>query len=253
MYAEERQVFILGVARREGRVDAGMLAEQLNVSAETIRRDLTALERQGVLRRTHGGAIPIQRLGFDPMLMTRASTMVEEKARIGKAAAEYLPAEGSILIDGGSTTAALAEVIPGDRLLTVLTGALPTALSLATRDNLTVLMPGGTIRPRSMCLVGPWAQRELGDVCVDTAFIGTNGLSVERGLTTSDQSEAVTKQAMIKAARRVVLLCDHSKIGADDFYRFAGLSEVDVLITDSGLDPDLAEDLRAAVPTVILT
>lgn len=253
MYAEERQVFILGLARREGRVDAGMLAEQLNVSAETIRRDLTALERQGVLRRTHGGAIPIQRLGFDPVLVTRASTMVEEKTRIGSAAVNYLPAEGSILIDGGSTTAALAGSIPEDRSLTVLTGALPTAVSLAGKANLTVLMPGGALRPRSMCLVGPWAARDLGEVCVDTAFIGTNGLSLERGLTTSDQSEAVTKQAMIKAARRVVLLCDHSKIGADDFFRFASLSEVDVLITDSGLDPDLAEDLKTAVPVVILT
>jgi DeoR family transcriptional regulator, fructose operon transcriptional repressor len=253
VYAEERQLFILELARREGRVDAGVLAEQLSVSAETIRRDLSALERQGVLRRTHGGAIPLQRLGFDPVLMTRASSMVEEKTRIGEAAVAYLPAEGSILIDGGSTTATLAESIPGDRPLTVLTGALPTALTLAGKDNLTVLMPGGAIRRRSLCLVGPWADRDLSEVCVDTAFIGTNGLSVERGLTTSDQAEAVTKQAMIKAARRVILLCDHSKIGADDFYRFASLSQVDVLITDSGLDPDLAEDLRAVVPTLILT
>lgn len=253
MYAEERQLFILELARREGRVDAGMLAEQLSVSAETIRRDLSALERQGALRRTHGGAIPIQRLGFDPVLVTRASARVEEKTRIGQAAVTYLPAEGSILIDGGSTTAALAESIPGDRPLTVLTVALPIALALAGKDNLTVLMPGGAIRRRSLCLVGPWAERDLSEVCVDTVFIGTNGLSVERGLTTSDQSEAVTKQAMIKAARRVVLLCDHSKVGADDFYRFASLSQVDVLITDSGLDPDLAEDLRAAVPTLVLT
>lgn len=230
-----------------------MLAEQLNVSAETIRRDLTALERQGVLRRTHGGAIPIQRLGFDPALITRSSAMVEEKMRIGEAAVSYLPAEGSILIDGGSTTIALAESIPADRSLTVLTIALPTGLSLAAKPNLTVLMPGGAIRARSMCMVGPWAVRDLADVRVDTAFIGTNGLSIERGLSTSDQAEAVTKQAMIKAARRVVVLADHSKIGADDFYRFAALSDIDVLITDTGLDPDLAEDLRATVPSLILT
>lgn len=253
MYAEERQLYIVELARREGRVDATGLADQLSVSGETIRRDLTALERQGLLRRTHGGAIPIQRLGFDPMLMTRASTMVEEKTRIGQAAVNYLPAEGSILIDGGSTTAALAEAMPTDRPLTVLTGALPTALSLAGKESLTVLMPGGMVRPRSLCQVGPWAERDLAEVCVDTAFIGTNGLSLERGLTTSDQAEAVTKKAMINSARRVVLLCDHSKVGVDDFFRFANLSDVDVLITDSGLDPDLAGDLKVAVPTVILT
>lgn len=233
-------------------MDAGALAEQLKVSAETIRRDLTVLERQGLLRRTHGGAIPLQRLGFDPVLVTRASTMVDEKARIGKAAVGYLPAEGSILIDAGTTTAALAESIPSDRCLTVLTGALPTALTLAGQDNLTVLMPGGAIRARSLCAVGPWAVRDLSEVCVDTAFMGTNGLSIERGLTTSDQSEAVTKRAMISAARRVVVLCDHSKIGADDFFRFASLSDVDVLITDADLDADLAEDLSTAVPSLIL-
>jgi DeoR family transcriptional regulator, fructose operon transcriptional repressor len=252
VYAEERQLYIIDLARREGRVDAGVLAEQLNVSAETIRRDLTVLEHRGVLRRTHGGAIPLQRLGFDPVLVARAKTMVEEKARIGAAAAEYLPEEGSILIDAGTTTAALADAIPAARSLMVLTGALPTALSLAGKDNLTVLMLGGSVRPGSMCSVGPWAVRDLGDVSVDTAFVGTNGLSVERGLTTSDQAEAVTKRAMIEAARRVIVLCDHSKIGADDFFRFGAVSDVDVVITDSGVDADLAEDLRAAVPSLVL-
>lgn len=252
MYAEERQLYIIDLARRDGRVDAAALAEQLKVSAETIRRDLTVLEHQGVLRRTHGGAIPLQRLGFDPVLMTRASVMVEEKARIGKAAAAYLPEEGSILIDAGTTTAALADSIPADRALMVLTGALPTALSLAGKENLTVLMLGGSVRARSMCSVGPWAVRDLSDVSVDTAFMGTNGLSAERGLTTSDQSEAVTKRAMIEAARRVIVLCDHSKIGADDFFRFGALSDVDVVITDSGLDTDLAEELRAVVPSLVL-
>lgn len=252
MYAEERQAHILDLAGREGRVDAAALAEELRVSTETIRRDLTVLERQGLLRRTHGGAIPLRRLGFDPVLTTRVSAMVEEKARIGQAAARYLPAEGSIMIDAGSTTAVLADAIPPDRLLTVLTNGLPIALALAGKDNVTVLMPGGAIRGRSLSSVGPWAVRDLGEVCVDVAFMGTNGLSIERGLTTTDQSEAVTKRAMIGSARRVILLCDHSKIGADDFFHVADMSAVDVVITDSGLDADLAEDLRAAVPALVL-
>lgn len=252
MYAEERQLYILDLARREGRVDAGPLAEELKVSTETIRRDLSVLERQGFLRRTHGGAIPLERMGFDPVLMTRASTMVDVKARIGKAAVDYLPQEGSIIIDGGTTTAVLAESIPADRPLTVLTDALPIAFSLTGKEHLTVLMPGGIIRTRSMCSVGPWAVRNLGEVSVDVAFMGTNGLSIERGLTTSDQSEAVTKRAMIESARRVVLLCDHSKVGVDDFFRFADLADVDVLITDTALNTDLAEDLRGAVSSLIL-
>jgi DeoR family fructose operon transcriptional repressor len=252
MYAEERQAHILGLARVKGRVDATALAEELKVSTETIRRDLTVLERQGLLRRTHGGAIPLRRLGFDPLLNTRSSAMVAEKVRIAEAAAACLPGEGSILIDAGSTTAALADCMPADRPLTVLTNGLPTALSLASKPNLTVFVPGGTIRSRSLSVVGPWAGRDLAEVCVDIAFMGTNGLSIERGLTTTDQSEAVTKRAMIASARRVIVLCDHSKIGADDFFHVAHLSEIDVLITDSGLDADLAEDLRAAVPSLIL-
>jgi DeoR family fructose operon transcriptional repressor len=252
VYAEERQQHIVELARRDGRVDAAALADHLKVSTETIRRDLTVLERQGQLRRTHGGAIPLRRLGFDPVLVTRSSVMVAEKARIAKAAAAYLPDEGSILIDAGSTTAALAECMPAGRPLTVLTNGLPIAQALAANANLTVLMPGGTIRDRSLSLVGPWSLRDLGEICVDIAFIGTNGLSVERGLTTIDQNEAMTKRAMIAAGRRVVVLVDHSKIGADDFYHFASLADVDVVITDTGLDADLAEDLRAAVPTLVL-
>jgi DeoR family fructose operon transcriptional repressor len=113
-------------------------------------------------------------------------------------------------------------------------------------------MPGGAIRSRSLSSVGPWAVRDLADIRADIAFMGTNGLSIERGLTTTDQSEAVTKKAMIAAARRVILLCDHSKIGVDDFFQFADLADVDVVVTDSGLNADLADDLRAAVPSLVL-
>jgi len=252
VYAEERQLYIAELARKEGRVDAAALAERLKVSTETIRRDLTILERRGLVRRTHGGAIPVQRLGFDPALGMRTSVMVEEKERIGKAAVDYLPAEGSILLDAGTTTAALAEHIPGDRRLTVLTNSPPIALSLVNRPDVSLFMLGGALRPRSLSIVGPWANRSLADVCVDVAFLGTNGLSVERGLTTTDQTEAMTKQAMISAARQVVVLCDHSKIGVDDFFHVAPLADVDVVITDDGLDADLADDLRKVVPRLVL-
>lgn len=252
MYAEERQLRILELAQRDGRVDAGMLAEELRVSTETIRRDLTVLERQGQIRRTHGGAIPLQRLGFDPVLTTRASTMVAEKVRIGQVAASYLPSEGSVLLDSGSTTGALAECMPDDRKLTVLTNGLHIAVKLAAKPNLTVFMLGGLIRGRSMSAVGPWSVRDLAEVRVDVAFLGTNGLTIEHGLTTTDQGEAVTKRAVIASARRVIVLCDHSKIGADDFFHFANLNDIDVVITDDGVDGELAEDLRGAVGTLAL-
>src|SRR5919198_4679556 len=139
MYAEERQREILRRARESGRVDVVRLAEDLAVTSETIRRDLTVLERAGVLRRVHGGAIPVERLGFEPALADRDAVMTAEKDRIAKAALAEVPEEGSILLDAGTTTARLAEILPVDRQLTILTNALPTALSLATRANFTVL------------------------------------------------------------------------------------------------------------------
>src|SRR5690348_18361318 len=129
MYAEERQQEIVRRARAEGRVDVVALAETFGVTAETIRRDLTVLERSGVLRRVHGGAIPVERLGFEPALAARDAVLQAEKDRIAKAALAELPEEGSIVLDAGSTTARLAEMLPVDRTLTVLTNGLPIALS----------------------------------------------------------------------------------------------------------------------------
>src|SRR5436190_22785665 len=140
MYPEERQQEILQRARAEGRVDVVALAEDLQVTTETIRRDLTVLERAGVLRRVHGGAIPVERLGFEPALATRDAVMTAEKERIAKAAVEELPDDGSIIIDAGSTTGRLVQVLPGDRELTVIVNSPPLATVLATRSNLSVIM-----------------------------------------------------------------------------------------------------------------
>src|SRR5687767_11495571 len=119
MYAEERQQEILRLARVEGRVDVATLSDQLNVTAETIRRDLTTLERAGVLRRVHGGAIPVERIGFEPAVATREAVLTVEKERIAKAALAELPDDGAIILDAGTTTARLAQALPVDRELTV--------------------------------------------------------------------------------------------------------------------------------------
>ena len=251
MYAEERQQLIVDRARSVGRVDGAELAAELEVTAETIRRDLSILERQGLLRRVHGGAIPVERLGFEPGLATRDAVMTTEKDRIAKAALAELPDEGSILLDAGTTTARLAELLPPDRQLTVLTNALPTALSLAPRANITVLVVGGRVRGRTLAAVDLWALDALGQSYVDVAFVATNGLSIERGLTTPDQAEAAVKKAMIRAARRAVLLADHTKVGCDHLARFGELSEIDTFITDSGLDERTAAEIESHGPRVV--
>lgn len=251
MYAEERQQVILERARAQGRVDVTALADQFAVTTETVRRDLTILERHGVLRRVHGGAIPVERLGFEPALATREAVMTAEKTRIAKAAVAELPDEGSILLDAGTTTARLADELPNDRELTVVTHSVNIALSLSTRPNLTVMLVGGRLRSRTLATVDAWAIQALRDTFVDVAFIATNGVSPERGLTTPDSAEAMIKRAAIASSRRCVLLADHTKVGNDYFTRFADLKDIDTFITDTGLDQDTANEIAAAGPRVV--
>jgi DeoR family fructose operon transcriptional repressor len=251
MYAEERQQEIVQLARGDGRVDVTALAEGFKVTAETIRRDLTTLERAGVLRRVHGGAIPVERIGFEPALATRDAVLITEKERIAKAALAEVPEEGAIILDAGTTTARLAHALPVDRELTVVVNSPAIATALGTRANLNVLLLGGRLRGRTLATVDDWALRPLADLYVDVAFLGTNGCSVERGLTTPDPAEAAVKRAMIAAARRSVLLADHTKIGNDYLARFGVLSDLDLLITDTGLNDDLVEDVEAAGVRVV--
>ncbi|WP_216216662.1 DeoR/GlpR family DNA-binding transcription regulator [Amycolatopsis aidingensis] len=251
MYAEERQQVILERARANGRVDVTALADEFTVTTETIRRDLTILERHGVLRRVHGGAIPVERLGFEPALATREGVMMTEKVRIAKAALAELPAEGSILLDAGSTTARLADELPNDRELTVVTHSVNIALSLAARPNLTLMLVGGRLRSRTLATVDAWALQALDATFVDVAFIATNGISAERGLTTPDAAEAMIKRAAIASSRRCVLLADHTKVGNDCFTRFAELKDIDTFITDSDVDPATLEEIANAGPRTI--
>ncbi|GAA4232221.1 DeoR family fructose operon transcriptional repressor [Streptosporangium album] len=251
MYAEERQQEILLRARAVGRVDVVTLAEEFDVTTETVRRDLTALERAGVVRRVHGGAIPVERLGFEPALATRDEVMTEEKERIAKAALGELPEDGAIIIDAGSTTARLVQALPVDRELTVIVNSPPLATTLATRPNLTVIMLGGRVRGRTLATVDDWALRPLADIHVDVAFMAANGCSVAKGLTTPDPAEAAIKRAMINAAERSVLLADHAKFTSTYLARFASVAEIDVVISDTGLDAGLAAELASAGPEVI--
>jgi DeoR family fructose operon transcriptional repressor len=253
MYAEERQQAILLKARTLGRVDVVGLAEELAVTTETIRRDLTVLERAGVVRRVHGGAIPVERLGFEPAVAARDAVMTAEKERIAKAALAELPEEGSVIIDAGTTTGRLVEALPSDRELTVVVNSPPLAATLASRPNLTVLMLGGRVRGRTLAAVDAWALAPLEQLYVDVAFMATNGISTARGLTTPDLAEAAVKRAMIGAARRTVLLADHTKFGNDCLARFGSVDDVDVLITDAGLDDETVAEFEQAGLRVVST
>ncbi|MFG3253389.1 DeoR/GlpR family DNA-binding transcription regulator [Streptomyces sp. NPDC048172] len=250
-YAAERQQTLLRIVREDGRLDAAETAERLGVSAETIRRDLVLLERQGLLRRQHGGAVPAESLSLEPPTAERTGYQ-REKRRIAQAALEHVPTAGTVLIDAGSTTACLAEMFPGDRELTVFTNTLPVALALVGRPQLDVHTLGGRVRARTLAEVDHWAMRTLSEIRVDVAFLGTNAISVERGLSTPDTSEAAIKRLMFSAARRRILLADHHKVGRERLYQYAQLADVDLLVTDTGLsDEDAARLTDAGIQEIL--
>ncbi|UQX04420.1 DeoR/GlpR family DNA-binding transcription regulator [Streptomyces sp. RerS4] len=246
MYAPERQHRMVQLAQERGRVDVPSLAEEFGVTQETVRRDLSALERAGLLRRVHGGALPAGGFRLEPGLAERDSTAAADKDRIARAALALLPERGSVLLDAGTTVARLAALLPLDSTLTVVTNALPVAARLAEHPTLNLHIVGGRLRHRTQAAVDAWALRDLAELEPDVAVIATNGFSTQTGLTTPDLAEAAVKRAMVSCARRVILVADSSKYGVRHFARFAALSQVDVLITDTGLTDDQATEIATA-------
>ncbi|QSB22774.1 DeoR/GlpR family DNA-binding transcription regulator [Curtobacterium sp. 24E2] len=250
MYAPERHQRIVEQARAQGRVDVKDLAELLEVTPETIRRDLTSLERRGLVRRAHGGAIPVERITIHPGVGDRGGINQAEKMVIAEAALEELPENGSVMIDAGTSTICLAEMLPTDRGLTVVTHSLPVAMAVAmavaNRPGIDLHLLGGNIRSDSLAGVGTWTHQLIGMVSVDVAFVSINGITPERGLTTHNMAEAAVKSAMIKSARRSILLADHTKFGREEFGRVAPLAAIDTIITDPAVNLDLVREVEAA-------
>lgn len=246
LYAAQRHDRIVATARAAGRVEVTGLAELLGVTPETVRRDLTSLERRGLVRRVHGGALPVTQTEAEPTVVERLGRRTAEKERIAARALEELPAQGVILLDGGTTTLALARILPSLPGLSVVTNSVAIAATLTDREDLEVHMLGGRIRERTGAAVGSWAARALAEVSVDVAFLGANGFTVDRGFTTPDETEADVKRAMVASARRSVLLSDSSKAGQVQFQRFAQPHQIELLITDSDLDDETADAFEEA-------
>ena len=246
MYAEERQQAIAGLVSQRGRLSVVELAEEYDVTTETVRRDLSVLERAGLVRRVHGGAVPAQALTvLETAVGDRDQAQGAQKDRIARAALRFLPENGgSLLLDAGTTTARLAGRLPHDQQLTVFTNAVPVAGRLAGLANVDLHLLPGRVRRTTQAAVGEETVAALGLLRVDVAFVGTNGISAGHGLSTPDSSEAAAKRAMVTSAHRVVVLADSSKIGREHTVRFAALEDVDVLVTDDGISDKDADRLR---------
>ncbi|MDT0442387.1 MULTISPECIES: DeoR/GlpR family DNA-binding transcription regulator [unclassified Streptomyces] len=251
MTAEERQRAIVGAARRSGAVEVTRLARDLGVAKETVRRDLRVLEAHGLLRRTHGGAYPVESAGFETTLELRATRNVPEKRRIAAAAAELVGEAETIFIDEGFTPQLIAESLPRDRPLTVVTASLTVATTLAPTDNWTVLLLGGRVRGATMATVDHWTAKMLSGFVIDLAFIGANGISREHGLTTPDPAVAEVKRQAVQASRRRVFTGIHTKFGASSFCRFADVPDLDVIVASTSLSTAEAHRYSLQGPQVI--
>lgn len=254
MYAEERHEAIATLVRQRGRVSVTDLAQTFEVTSETVRRDLDSLERAGLLRRVHGGAVPVAALTRrERTLRERDGVRVEQKDRIAQAAIGLLPeAGGSVILDAGTTTARAAMRFPVDSRLTVLTNSLTCASTLISLGGIQLEMLGGRVRETTQACVGDRTVREIDTLRADVVFLGANGFSPDGGLTTPDAEEAAVKRALVTAAHRVVLLADSSKFGRDYLVRFAHLTDIDVLVTDDEIDREQLGQLTAAGVEVLL-
>jgi len=237
VYAEERRQAMADLITQRGRLSVNELADAYSVTTETVRRDLSELERAGLVRRVHGGAVPAEALTLlETALVDRDLARAEEKERIAVAALDLLPHPGgSVLVDAGTTTSRLAAHLPSDPKLTVITNAVPIAARLASSSSAELHLLPGRVRLRTQAAVGEDTVAALSLLRVDVLFLGTNGISLHHGLSTPDHSEAAAKRAMVGSANKVVLLADSSKIGREHTVRFAQLSDVDVLVTDAGI------------------
>ncbi|MCV7225765.1 DeoR/GlpR family DNA-binding transcription regulator [Mycolicibacterium komossense] len=245
MYPEERQQAIAALVMSRGRASVTELAETYAVTTETVRRDLAVLDRAGVLRRVHGGAVPVRALHIVESDVTeRESTRTDYKDAIARAAAEFFPISGgSVLFDAGTTTARVAALLPTDRELTVVTNSVPIAARISGMSTVNLQLLGGRVRGLTQASVGEQALRVLDTLRVDIAFIGANGITVEHGLSTPDGEEAAVKRAMVRSAHYVVVVADSSKVGREEFVSFAPIDRVDALVTDSELSADHRAEL----------
>jgi len=252
MLNEERRRSILEMMQRDGRVLVADLAQQFGTSQITIRKDLELLDTQGLIQRTHGGALPIP-IGalLDPTLREKEKLHRKEKLRIAEAAAKLVEEGESVLLDSGTTTTAIARALKEMRKVTVITNATNIASELAG-TNVEVILTGGTLRKNSFSLVGPLAEESLRQLRADILFLGVDGFDTEAGLFTPNLLEAQVNRIMVEIATRTIAVCDSTKFGRRSLCKIVPPSAVNQVITDKNISkPDL-QTLRDAGITITL-
>ncbi|MER6618329.1 DeoR/GlpR family DNA-binding transcription regulator [Streptomyces xantholiticus] len=263
LLAEQRRALILDEVRRRGGVRVNELTRRLNVSDMTVRRDLDALARQGVVEKVHGGAVPVAEAStHEPGFEAKSALELSAKEDIARAAARLVMPGSAIALSGGTTTYALAHHLLEVPDLTVVTNSVrvadvfhaaqqPGAAGGRRPGAATVVLTGG-VRTPSDSLVGPVADQAIRSLHFDVLFLGVHGISVEAGLSTPNLAEAETNRRLVRAARRVVVVADHTKWGTVGLSSFAELAEVDTLVTDAGLPAAAREEIAEHLPGLVV-
>ena len=242
MLIEERRQHILSLIQKRGRVLVDELSNDLDLSKITIRKDLDYLQSKDLLIRTHGGALPAKSGALsDPSIQEKEELHREEKIRIATAAAALVSEGQCIILDSGTTTIEIARSLTSLRHLTVITNALNIAAELA-RSDFEIILIGGTLRKNSLSVVGPLAEDVLKEMHADIVFLGVDGFDINVGLTTPNVLEARVNRAMVKAAEKVVAVCDSSKFNRRSLSLIVGADAIHHVITDKKLAP---EDIKA--------
>jgi DeoR family transcriptional regulator, aga operon transcriptional repressor len=221
------------------------LADALAVSSSTVRRDLAQLANQGLVLRSHGGAVRVER-GYELPIRYRETSQATEKRHIGQEAGKMVDDDAVVGLNGGTTTMEISRALASRRRLTVVTNALNIGAELALRPNIRLVLTGGIARSASFELSGPAAERAIQDYNIDIAFIGVDGVDPVAGCTAHNDSEAMTNAALVRRAARVIVVADHTKLGQVKFAKICDLAAVDVLLTDAGASDEIVSAFRSA-------
>lgn len=248
-----RQEAVLERLERDGRVEVSELAVALEVSTVTIRKDLQQLERLSLLHRVHGGAVGARRSKYNLSLGDRVGRRAIDKLAIARAALALIHDGDTVILDAGSTTLALARLLPGRvQGVTVVTNSLPVIAELSGAHEFDLVALGGMVRQHSLATIGPLTVASLGRLHADTAFLGATGVSLDQGLCTPNIIEAETKAAMVSASSRRVAVVDHGKLGHTSLAPFAPWEVVDQVVTDRPLPEPFRERFeQVGVETIV--
>ena len=253
MFQVERREWLVNNARKNGRVDVNESAEQLGVTVETIRRDLNDLELKNLLRRVHGGAVPIEGLGYESNLEVRKQNFREEKQRISELAITKIGDAESVYWDEGFMFEMAAEMWQPQHRVTIVTNALRTAYVFSQKKNVDIIFLGGKVREQTVATADQWGPKQLEKLVIDVALIGSNGISLKNGCTTPSETVSATKAAAIKSAHKSILLALSSRWGFDSFVKFADIKDFSEAISDKDMDAQTYKQFTAAGLAISLT